>query len=138
MQPGTFPRHSAKIRTIAAFVVILIGFQLSRSYFVIPLGGIVCLEANHREKALNTDGQDYNLDHDHGATILYSQDGGDSFQHCKDSPQSMLLELMQLLATPDTHSFVMLNVVKYKVLAEHQRLFETDLYPPFHPPRFLN
>ncbi len=122
-------------RAIALAVSVLFCFQLSRFYLVIQLDRFVCFDLSHNhEPGVPA------APHDHPdgeEAVPHSHDEGDHFQHCKDAFDGIGLTPVQPLGVPVAVSTQRPETAWVASLPVNPRPVETNLSPPFPPPRYL-
>jgi hypothetical protein len=131
-----FRRRFLPDRALSAAVVLLLTFQMSRFFLVISLENFVCYPLNHSED-ISLAGHHHH-DHDGEAEALpHGDDGGNYFQHCKDTFDGIGLTPVQPLGLSVPVSDQPPELIGAHLLPESRGPLETDLPPPFQPPRNL-
>ena len=116
---------------VALLTAALFIFQLSRSFLILPLNGIICPEY------LNGSMQYAVHNHHHEDSAAGSQDesSGNTLQHCKDYALGFLLTPVQPLRLSAVVMMQPPESSRMLVLPGLAPVFQSDLRPPFQPPR---
>ena len=124
--------------SVTLLLVGLFGFQLSRTYLVIPVDSMVCKEAGHSHNGSPEANPAAAHHHDEmDITPLHEDDDTRYFRHCKDSLDGLSLTSPQSLCLPAESCAISPAGAWVRSLPETASAIENALPPPFQPPRNL-
>jgi hypothetical protein len=124
------PLQRAAIRCVATVVSLLFCAQLSQFYLVVPSNSVVCLELNYQHAvAADQDASDL------AGPLSPSHPSGNTFQHCKDTYDGMLLVPDQPFGTTPAYAYQVLLGTQPAPAIDQPGRYEFELAPPFHPPK---